>query len=257
MGEPLNSTLYLSDGWRLLLMKMTLNTAGRPRHKSAHHVATFCGTVWVTPFLCHFYQPIFLLTEIMASVTERDRGKNGIDFCREKRGDCIRWEHCWQDVLLRLYVDPCQNGIRCQSKCLWTWSCLILMYSCVRFMFFNFINKHRMLILSFRFSLFHWKGVKWILCFVGRASLYNLVHKTNLVHSLFLVYLSISTCFGQLWSHHQKILGSCYAVWMTAWYAGWRSPCIPDSHPFRITSNKCRKNTVVSPDDGPIFSRNM
>jgi len=27
-------------------------------------------------------------------------------------------------------------------------------------------------------------------------------------------------------------------------------PCIPDSHPHRITSTKCRKNTVVSPDDG-------
>jgi len=34
--------------------------------------------------------------------------------------------------------------------------------------------------------------------FVDRASLYNLVNKTNLVHNLFLVYLSISTCFGQL-----------------------------------------------------------
>jgi len=39
-----------------------------------------------------------------------------------------------------------------------------------------------------------------ILCFVDRASLYNLVNKTNLVHNLFLVYLfivylSISTCF--------------------------------------------------------------
>ena len=31
----------------------------------------------------------------------------------------------------------------------------------------------------------------------------NLVNKTNLVHSLFLVYLSISTCFGRLWAHHQ------------------------------------------------------
>jgi hypothetical protein len=26
--------------------------------------------------------------------------------------------------------------------------------------------------------------------------------------------------------------------------------CIPDSHPHRITSTKCHKNTVVSPDDG-------
>ena len=33
--------------------------------------------------------------------------------------------------------------------------------------------------------------------------------------------------------------------------------CIPDSHPNRITSNKCRINTVVSPDDGHIVVRNM
>ena len=33
--------------------------------------------------------------------------------------------------------------------------------------------------------------------------------------------------------------------------------CIPDSHPYRITSTKCRINTVVSPDDGHIVARNM
>ena len=42
------------------------------------------------------------------------------------------------------------------------------------------------------------------ICFVDRASLYNLVNKTNLVHNLFLVYLSISTCFGQICFHHQE-----------------------------------------------------
>jgi len=34
-------------------------------------------------------------------------------------------------------------------------------------------------------------------------------------------------------------------------------PCIPDSHPYRITSTKCHINTVVSPDDGHIVARNM
>jgi hypothetical protein len=45
-----------------------------------------------------------------------------------------------------------------------------------------------------------------ILCFifVDRASLYNLVNRANLVHSLFLVYLSVSTCFWQLYAHHQE-----------------------------------------------------
>jgi len=48
-----------------------------------------------------------------------------------------------------------------------------------------------------------------ILCIVDHASLYNLVNKANLVHnlfvvSLFVVYLSISTCFRQLCAHHQE-----------------------------------------------------
>jgi len=34
-------------------------------------------------------------------------------------------------------------------------------------------------------------------------------------------------------------------------------PYILDSHPHRITSNKCRINTVVSPDDVHIVARNM
>jgi len=32
----------------------------------------------------------------------------------------------------------------------------------------------------------------------------NLVNKANLVHNLFLVYLSISKCFGRLCVHHQN-----------------------------------------------------
>jgi len=46
--------------------------------------------------------------------------------------------------------------------------------------------------------------IKRILCFVEPASLYNLVNKVNLVHNLFLVYLSISTRFGRLCAHHQE-----------------------------------------------------
>ena len=33
-------------------------------------------------------------------------------------------------------------------------------------------------------------------------------------------------------------------------------PCTPDSHPYRITSTKCRINTVVSPDNGHVVARN-
>jgi hypothetical protein len=32
----------------------------------------------------------------------------------------------------------------------------------------------------------------------------SLVNKTSAVYNLFLVYLSISTCFVQLWAHHQE-----------------------------------------------------
>ena len=102
-------------------------------------------------------------------------------------------------------------------------------------------------------------------------SLYDLVNKANLVRNLFLVYLflvylSISTCFGLLCAHHQEkqlcLCDTCYLLfrvddclvcrveWITP-------PCIPDSHPHRITSTKCCINTVVSPDDGHIVARNM
>jgi len=78
-----------------------------------------------------------------------------------------------------------------------------------------------------------------------------------------------------------EVLGTCYSVWMTVWYAGWNStlhtrstryllfcvddsgmqggipPCIPDSHPHRITSTECHINTDVSPDDGHTVARNM
>jgi hypothetical protein len=46
-----------------------------------------------------------------------------------------------------------------------------------------------------------------------------LVNKTTLVKSLFLVYLSISTCFGRLWAHHQEkklcFCDACYLVILT------------------------------------------
>jgi len=44
----------------------------------------------------------------------------------------------------------------------------------------------------------------YFICSVDRASLYNLVNKTNSVHNLFSVYLSISTCFVQLCAHQQE-----------------------------------------------------
>ena len=48
------------------------------------------------------------------------------------------------------------------------------------------------------------------------TTLYLLVNKANLVHNLFLVYLSISTCFGRLCAHHQEkqlcFCDTCYLL---------------------------------------------
>jgi len=52
-----------------------------------------------------------------------------------------------------------------------------------------------------------WRHKYFMFCWP--ITLYNLVNKANLVHNLFLVYLllvylSISTCFGQICVHHQE-----------------------------------------------------
>jgi len=44
-------------------------------------------------------------------------------------------------------------------------------------------------------------------------------------------------------------LGTCYSVWMTGMQG---APCIPDSHPYSITSTKCHKNSAPCiPDSHP------
>jgi hypothetical protein len=96
--------------------------------------------------------------------------------------------------------------------------------------------------------------------FVNCTSLYNLVNKTNLVHNfsqcVYFFSLHLLDSYVPIFRRNNCIyvtLGTCYTVWMTVWYA----VCIPDSHPYRITSTKCHTNTVVSPDDGHIVARNM
>jgi len=101
----------------------------------------------------------------------------------------------------------------------------------------------------------------YILCFVDCATLYNLANKANSVHNLFLVYLSISTCFGQLCAHNQEkklcLCDTWYLLFCVDDCRVFIPPCIPDSHPHRITSNTCHINTVVSSDDGHIVARDM
>jgi len=66
-----------------------------------------------------------------------------------------------------------------------------------------------------------------ILCSVDRASLYNLVNEANLVHNLFLVYLSVLHVSGDYVPIIRRnncvyaTLGTCYSAWMAVWYAGW------------------------------------
>jgi hypothetical protein len=68
----------------------------------------------------------------------------------------------------------------------------------------------------------------------------HLVNKTNLVNNLFLVYLSISTCFGRLYAHHQEKQMCLCDTWHLLF-------CVDDflvcrGHPDKYTKNKlCNK----------------
>ena len=68
----------------------------------------------------------------------------------------------------------------------------------------------------------------------------NLVNKTYFVHNLFLIYLSICTCFGRLWAHHHEkqrcSCDTCYLLFCVDDCL----VCIPDSHPR--TRHILRKN---------------
>jgi hypothetical protein len=55
-----------------------------------------------------------------------------------------------------------------------------------------------------RYTHFGQKYHRLVYVFFERSSLYNHVNKANLVHNLFLVYLSIPTCFGRLWARNQE-----------------------------------------------------
>ena len=77
------------------------------------------------------------------------------------------------------------------------------------------------------------------LCYVDRASQYKLVNETNLVHNLFSVYF----------------VSFIYNLYMFLTSPG--ASCVPGSQLYRITSTKCRTNTVVLPGDGHGEVRNM
>ena len=82
-----------------------------------------------------------------------------------------------------------------------------------------------------------------ILDFVDRACLYNLVNKTNLVHSFLIMFIAFLYTFrATKCPSSGEITVSMWhlvfvIIWMTLWYA-WRNfipSCIPDSHPYSDT----------------------
>jgi len=68
------------------------------------------------------------------------------------------------------------------------------------------------------------------------------VNKANLVHNLFLIYLSISTYFGRLCAHHQEKQLCFCDIWYLLFCVDdiliCRSicSCISEYHPYRISS---------------------
>jgi len=70
---------------------------------------------------------------------------------------------------------------------------------------------------------------------------------------IFLVHLSISAFFRRLCAHHQEKQLCLCDTWYLLFCV---DDCIPDSHSHRITSIKCRLNTVVSPDEWHVVARN-
>jgi hypothetical protein len=53
-----------------------------------------------------------------------------------------------------------------------------------------------------------------------------------------------------------------YDIWYVSHYVGGRlvcrlQACIPDGHLYRVTYNRCRIDTINSPDDENTSARNM
>jgi len=99
---------------------------------------------------------------------------------------------------------------------------------------------------------------KWIdvwTFFVDHVSLYNLVNKGNLVHNFLSMFISFHyTLRATMCPSSGEITVSMrhlVLVTLCGWVSGMQgAPCIPDSHPYRVTNTKCHIDTVISPDDG-------
>ena len=86
------------------------------------------------------------------------------------------------------------------------------------------------------------------LCSVDRASLYNLVNRTNLVLS---VFGNMLIAFLYMFRATMCPSSGKYRTYATP---GFIPTCILDSHLYRVTNTRCRVGTVLSPDDGHIVA---
>jgi hypothetical protein len=85
----------------------------------------------------------------------------------------------------------------------------------------------------------------------------NLVNETNLVHDLFLVYFVNFAYNLSMFRTSPGPSSGGITIFMRHMVLVFIPSCIPYSQLYRITSTKCRINTVVPPDDGPGDVRNM
>jgi hypothetical protein len=91
--------------------------------------------------------------------------------------------------------------------------------------------------------------VTWILCFVDRASQYNCVKKTNLMHNLFLVYFANLYMFRVYLGPSSEGTTVCIQQLVLIILFRWLSVV--------LVTAKCCIHMVVPPDDGPRYARNM
>jgi hypothetical protein len=96
---------------------------------------------------------------------------------------------------------------------------------------------------------------EYLCCTNGTCQLqYTLCKYSQISAKFFLVCLFIfSTCFGRLCAHHQeKQLYLCDIWWFSFCvedclvYRVAGPPCIPDSHPHRVTNTRCHIDSYFS-----------
>jgi len=100
--------------------------------------------------------------------------------------------------------------------------------------------------------------VSEILCFVDRASLYNLFQMKSIRCTLLLsIFISTSLHVS---GNYVLIIRRTYCIYATLVFFtlnGWLSGLQTRQPPIQSEKYQCRVNTVSSPDDGHIVARNM